>query len=442
MRIGKSLLCKVLVASVFSAAPVVLWAYSSGANPYSEGGPGGDPGACTACHGGTPLNGGGGRVELQFPDGLKYTPGQKQRIKIIITDSRAQVYGYQVSARIASNELKVQAGVLKALSDDQAVICGDYAYPQDDQCRPNAPIQFLGHTQPSPAGTIEFDWTPPAVESGDINFYVAANAANGSRSTAGDHIYTAQYRLTSTSPLPYINPGPGITNGASFAPGLVSGSWISIFGSKLAPTARDWTGAIGQDGAFPTSLNGVSVSIDGKPAFLSYVSPNQINVQVPDLGGKTGPLPVVVKTNSGESPPSLATAYRELPGLFTYSLNQELYPAAVNLSGGIIGPRGFAGVTPARPGEVIQLFGTGFGPTTPPVPPGKVFSGAATLPDAVRVRIGGIAVTPQFQGASGSGLYQFNVQVPLGLPSGEHLLEMSVNSVSIPVGIVLPVQRP
>lgn len=430
---------KGLVAAVFSAAPVVLWAYSTGAAPYSEGGPGGDPRACTACHGGTALNGSGGKVELQFPGGLTYTPGQKQRIRIIITDTRAQVYGYQVSARLASNELGVQAGVLNALSTDQEVVCGDYAYPQNDRCRPGAPIQFLGHTGASPVGTIEFDWTPPAIDSGDVNFYVAGNAANGSRSTAGDRIYTAQYRLTSTSAVPSIT---GITNGASFVPGLVSGSWISIFGSNLSPTTRDWTGAIGQDGTFPTALGGVSVSIDGKPAFVSYVSPNQVNVQAPDLGGKTGPLPVVVKTSSGESAPSLAVAYRELPGLFTYSLNQKPYPAAVNLSGSIIGPPGFTGVTPARPGEVIQLFGTGFGPTTPPVPPGKVFTGTATLTDMVQVRIGGTAVTPLFQGSSSAGVYQFNVQVPLGLASGEHLLEMSVNSVSIPAGIVIPVQRP
>ena len=95
--------------------PCLLWAYSTGPAPYSEGGPGGDPGACTQCHGGTGLNRGGGKVELQFPNGLTYVPGQKQRIKILITDVTAKLYGYQVSARLASNELNGQAGVLTAL---------------------------------------------------------------------------------------------------------------------------------------------------------------------------------------------------------------------------------------------------------------------------------------------------------------------------------------
>jgi uncharacterized protein (TIGR03437 family) len=430
------------LAVALLAVPVLIWAYSSGPIPYAEGGPGGDPRACTQCHGGTPLNRGGGKVELLFPGDRTYTPGQTQRIRIAITDPSARVYGYQVSARLASNELTGQAGVFTALSRDQQVICGDLAIPIGDRCRASAPIQFLSHAIASAASTIEFDWTPPAVESGDVNFYVAANAADASRSTTGDHIYTARYTLRSASGLPFINPETGVTNGASFVSGLVSGAWISIFGSNLSTTTRDWTGAIGSDGAFPTSLDGVSVLIDSKPAFVYYISPNQLNVQAPDLDGKVGPLPVVVRTRAGESQAQTATAFRELPGLFTYSLDDRTYVAAVKATGQIVGPVGYAGVTPAQPGETVQLFGTGFGPTSPSVTPGRVFAGAAPLVDRVRVRIGGISVTPSFQGLVSSGLYQFNVQIPPGLGSGEHLVDVSINSVAIPSGTVIPVQRP
>jgi uncharacterized protein (TIGR03437 family) len=430
------------LAVVLFAVPVLVWAYSTGPIPYAEGGPGGDPRACTQCHGGTALNRGGGKVELLFPGDRAYVPGQKQRIRIVITDPSARVYGYQVSARLASNELTGQAGIFTALGPEQQVVCGDLAIPIANRCRASAPIQFLSHTTAGTASTIDFDWTPPAIESGDIVFYVAANGADASRSTSGDHIYTARYTLRSASGLPFINPETGVTNGASFVSGMVSGAWISIFGSSLSTTTRDWSGAIGLDGAFPTSLDGVSVQIDGKPAFVYYVSPNQLNVQAPDLEGKTGPLPVVVRTRSGASLAQTATAYRELPGLFTYVLDDRTFVAAVKANGNIIGPAGYAGVTPAQPGEIVQLFGTGFGPTDPAVTPGRVFTGSAPLVDRVRVRIGGILVTPTFQGLVSSGLYQLNVQVPPGLGSGEHLVDMSINSVSIPSGIVIPVQRP
>ena len=108
-----------------------------------------------------------------------------------------------------------------------------------------------------------------------------------------------------------------------------------------------------------------------------------------------------------------------------------------------IGPAAlFQGVTtvPAKPGDVVLFFGTGFGPTNPTVAPGKEFIGAARLIDNVIMRCGGMTITPAFAGLSSSGLYQFNVTIP-NLPNGEHSVEMQINSVSIQTGVVLTVQR-
>jgi len=165
-----------------------------------------------------------------------------------------------------------------------------------------------------------------------------------------------------------------------------------------------------------------------------------LNIQAPDLAGKTGPVAVVVKNAAGESAAYSATAAKELPGLFTYALGGKTYPAAVRLDAVVVGPPNVPGVVPAKPGEMILFFGTGFGPTNPAVTPGKVFSGAAPLVDSVSMRIGGISVTPAFAGLSSSGLYQFNVTIP-NLANGEHAVEMSINSVSIPTGVVIAVQR-
>jgi len=269
--------------------------------------------------------------------------------------------------------------------------------------------------------------------------YAGSIRVTTSESGGGGPI-TVPVTLTLRGPVPAISPSNGVVNGASFAPGVVSGGWTTIFGTNLAKTTRDWTGSIHPDGTFPTALDGVSVTIDGKPAFVSYISPGQLNVQVPDLGGKTGPVAVIVKTADGESAPSTAIAARELPGLFTYRLNGKTYPGAVRLDSAVIGPVGGQGVVPAKPGETVLFFGTGFGPTNPAVVPGKVFGGAAPLTSSIAMRIGGVPVTVAFAGLSSSGLYQFNVTIP-DLPNGEHLVEMQINGASIQTGILFAVQR-
>jgi uncharacterized protein (TIGR03437 family) len=87
-----------------------------------------------------------------------------------------------------------------------------------------------------------------------------------------------------------------------------------------------------------------------------------------------------------------------------------------------VGPPGLlqgAATTPAVPGETISLYGTGFGPTSPNINAGEVYQGAASLTNAVQIRIGTTFADVQFSGLSSAGLYQFNLAVP-GLPDGDH----------------------
>ncbi|MBZ5608564.1 MAG: IPT/TIG domain-containing protein [Acidobacteriia bacterium] len=71
--------------------------------------------------------------------------------------------------------------------------------------------------------------------------------------------------------------------------------WVSIYGNNLAPGSATWTGN------FPVSLGSTSVTIDGKPDYLWFVSPTQITVQAPD-DTATGTVPVVVTTAMGKRP--------------------------------------------------------------------------------------------------------------------------------------------
>src|SRR6266849_3406751 len=93
------------------SAPVILWAYASGPDAHRTGVPGTNEKTCNdmGCHVGTAVNGGGGSVTLTASGGSTYVPGQKQTITVTITDSAARAYGFQVTARLASDH-STQAG--------------------------------------------------------------------------------------------------------------------------------------------------------------------------------------------------------------------------------------------------------------------------------------------------------------------------------------------
>ncbi|MFN0101998.1 MAG: choice-of-anchor V domain-containing protein [Bryobacteraceae bacterium] len=436
------------------ALPMLLWAYSSGPPEYHDGGPGsgseggGGANACATarCHVGTAVNQGGGKVELQFPGGLTYTPGERQRIRVVITDtnSTTRSFGFQLSARLTSSEANGQAGRFTA-GAGTIIICGNARERSaSGNCDASAPVEFIEHSRPADAGVFEVDWMPPTSNVGGVKFYVAGNASNRNGVPSGDRIYTANATLNFQAGggggnRPEIKSG-GVVVIGSYAAGVVTGSWVSIFGNNLSATTKDWGGLISAAGDFPTSIDGVSVTVDGKTAFMNYVSPGQVNIQVPDLAGKVGPVQVIVKNAVGESLPFSVNAAKENPSLFSYNVGTKNYPAAVRGDAAIIGPAGTAGVVPAKTGEVILIFGTGFGPTNPVVAAGKTFSGAAPLVDRVQMRIGNVSVTPSFAGLSGPGLNQFNVTVPQ-LANGEHAVEMTINGVSIQTGLLLAVQN-
>lgn len=87
-----------------------------------------------------------------------------------------------------------------------------------------------------------------------------------------------------------------------------------------------------------------------------------------------------------------------------------------------------------------MIFGVGFGPTSPAVPAGKVFAGAASTTNAVQLTIAGKPVTPAFAGLSSAGLYQINVTVPAGLGTGDVALLSTTAGVQTQAGVLLSLQ--
>jgi uncharacterized protein (TIGR03437 family) len=246
-----------------------------------------------------------------------------------------------------------------------------------------------------------------------------------------------KYQLAQPATAPAIASG-GIVPAGSSATTIQPGEWVSIYGARLASATTFW------NGDFPTSLGGTSVTINGKAAYLSLVSPGQINLQAPS-DTATGTVPVVVTTAGGNATATVTLA-AVAPSFFLLDgKNVAGIVVSSDGSGGYntIGPTGTSLGYPtvaAKAGDIVELFGTGFGPTNPMVPAGQPFSGAAPTTNAVTLLINGVSVTPTFAGLSGAGLYQINLTVPAGLGTGDMPLIATVGGAQTPAGVVISLQ--
>jgi uncharacterized protein (TIGR03437 family) len=226
-----------------------------------------------------------------------------------------------------------------------------------------------------------------------------------------------------------------VLNAASFQPGIEAGSWVMITGANLANTnpGRTWTAADFVGGSLPTSLDGVSVTIDGLPAFVEYISPTQINVQAPS-DNTVGAVKVVVTNNGNTSAPATAQLKAAAPAFFEYYGTN--YAAASRLPdwAPVGNPSVVPGTVAAKPGDTIVLWGTGFGATNPTVAAGTTVTGTPAATVAPTLTIGGMAVSPisTLLTVGSVGLYQITVQLPATLPAGAAAVQASVGGVSAP----------
>jgi uncharacterized protein (TIGR03437 family) len=154
----------------------------------------------------------------------------------------------------------------------------------------------------------------------------------------------------------------------------------------------------------------------------------------------SGPVPVVVTNNAVASASATAQLQAVAPAFFSIGK----YAIATHANGSLVGPAGvLPGATPAIPGEVIAVYGTGFGPTSPAVD-GLVVSSPANLIAAPEITIGGATATVKFAGLSAAGLDQINVTVP-ALPAGSTgIVDVPIHATagasSTPAGMFVTVQ--
>jgi uncharacterized protein (TIGR03437 family) len=284
---------------------------------------------------------------------------------------------------------------------------------------------------------------------GKINTIAAGlGGPSGIALGSGGRIYVSEMEaaasLLTPSGIPVFPPPSiefsGVFSATDFGSSshLALGSWVEIHGSYLASNSRSWAGTDFSGTNAPTSLDGTSVTIGGQHAYISYISPGQVNAQVPTSIG-TGAQPLIVTTRNGESAAYAVTVDSVAPSLLaptsfdiaTYQYAVALFPdnATYVLPSGAI-----AGVPsrPAKAGDTITLYGVGFGAVMPNIPAGQIVLASNSLAMPLILQFGSTEATVTYAGqAPGAiGLYQFNVIVPKLSATGPVPLSFTVGGLS------------
>jgi uncharacterized protein (TIGR03437 family) len=252
-------------------------------------------------------------------------------------------------------------------------------------------------------------------------------------------ILLAQGAAMGQAPAPQVLT-TGVVNAASGNVPVAVGSLISIYGSNLSPV-YDTDTAI----PLPPTMDGVRVTVNGVTAPLWFVSSGQINAQIPWEALASAPpttntatAQVIVTTLAGgvSTPVNISVA-PAAPGIFTfyygsgqaiaYNYSDGTFASAIPIAGYPL---------PFRPAKIndpnpLIIYATGLGAVIP-----AVADGAAPAPGTVTrtattptVLIGGVPANVLFSGLSADpGVYQLNVTIPGGTPTGNAVsLQIQMN---------------
>jgi uncharacterized protein (TIGR03437 family) len=447
---------------LFLACPLVLFAERATPSIGFAGAPTDHGGqTCVSCHNSFAANSDSrGSITVTVGD---YTPSKPQLITIVLQHPTAGRAGFQLTIRQVSDETKT-VGTFTT-SDPVQDRCDDGTqFGAPGPC--TAQREFAEHINAPTLinGAFEFDvqWTPPPTEVGDLHVYLTVVAADGDGTARNDSVYTLTKTITVVGGCA-LNKKPTLQtalNGASFQAPLSSNAMISIFGLGFEVSGRTRTAGFGDfiNGGFPPALGCVSVQVTGpgipNPVLIpiAYVQPDQINAQLPVFTG-TGPIMMTVIINPGkpnELRSDLATlnALQQFaPAFFVFGTSKSIAAQIAGTATIVANPSVVTGGRPAHPGEIVTLYGTGFGDTSPSVGTGQLASGAASLNNSITVTIGGVTLSSGdvlYAGLSPgsiSGLYQFNVRVPASVSDGDVPVSISIGGFQTQAGTTIPVQH-
>jgi len=242
---------------------------------------------------------------------------------------------------------------------------------------------------------------------------------------------------------------------------FASGTWLEIKGTNLADSADprlanatnpgQWTAGDFTGSNAPTSLDGISVSINGKPAYVWYLSLTQLNVQAPQ-DTATGNVAITVTNCKATSSPFMFARRALAPGFLApsnYTANGTQYMVATFQSDGAyvlntaVGAAFGVNSRPAKPGDGIIAYGIGFGDVSPAILPGVIVGVGNALVNPVTLSFGSVNATLAYAGLAGGfvGLYEFYITVPPGLANGDYQINVTQNGTAVPQTLFLTVHN-
>ena len=242
---------------------------------------------------------------------------------------------------------------------------------------------------------------------------------------------------------PVIN---SVMTGGGFAD-IAQNDWIEIRGTNLAPASVSPNGMTWDNapeflsGHMPSQLGGVSVTVNGRPAFIYFVSSNQVNVLTP-LDSTLGQVQIVV-TSAGVS--SAPYSVNIGPAAPSFPLVGGRYVVAQHSTDySLVGPVSLSTpgypFTPAKPTETILIYAFGFSLPTSTLSNGSS-SQFGPLPTLPVIKIGGQPATVLSAYVINPGLYQFNVVVPANAPDGDNAVTCTYMGQTSPVNDFLTIQH-
>ena len=335
-------------------------------------------------------------------------------------------------------------------------------------------VKLVGVAGPIPGIPVNFAVTSGAAT---LSAYSVATDATGQATvkvtlayTLGPQVITAtsgavapvSFNAVATAPSggPTLAAAGIVGAGLSVPPvtAISPGGIVTIYGANFASTGTQHTVARTDlvNGKVPTTFAGICVQVGNDLAPVLAVYPSQLNIQIPN--SPIGPdVPIQVTKNCGQSSAVKSdiqhvTVSAATPEFFYFVLSGTGHNpvAAVDaVSGALIGATGLIkGLTfrPAKPGDILTLFGTGFGATTPAFSPGELPSQIGPTVLAPQVSIAGIALAPTdilYAGIApgNAGLYQLNIRIPSTIPDGDQPVILTLGDGTTPPGGFITVKH-
>jgi len=457
MRIGF-----LVVASLWAWLP--LFANESGLPVGSTGAFGERTCAGALCHVPEPLNTGlSAGISIQVGP---YVPGATQLILVEILSTSARRWGFQLTARRASDTTQ-PAGRFAARNLFTAVRCPDGRFAPCAETQ----VEYATHTSVGTTGggqsgrqLFAVDWTAPQGDVGDVIFAAAGVAADGNLGGASDlTATTTQLSLHAPTHLPQLS-GSGVRHAAALqreTEAIAPKQLLTLFGLNFAAPGT-FIAVRREDfdvrGHVPEELHRLSLVFQRpgqreRRGRIVFVGDSQVNLQAPDFPGDLRGAVTTIQAviHRGEGANEIRSNVLELPlssaspGLFTLNSSGVGHAAAVDgVSGRLVAPRsaGLPNSIQARPGDVLLVFGSGFGATNPDFAAGEP-AGVAPLRSAVTGSIGTVPLTQDdvlYAGAAPQfvGLQQFNLRIP-SLPDGDHALLLRIGTQETQSGVFVSV---